>query len=53
MENVLQVVPFEKALSSEGFLKLLSTKIDDFLLRSQKHPKLLVPFALAEGKEEG
>jgi hypothetical protein len=53
MENILQIAPFEKALSSEGIWKLLSTKINDFLLRSKHHPKLLVPFALSEGKDEG
>jgi len=53
MENILQVAPFEKDLSSDAPWSLVSTKIEDFLLRSQKHPKLLVPFALAEGKEEG
>jgi hypothetical protein len=53
MENILQIAPFEKELSSAGIWKLLSTKVDNFLLRNKHHPKLLVPFALAEGREEG
>ncbi len=53
MSNILQVVPFEKEMGSQGLLKLLSTKLDDFLLRNQKYPKLLVPVVLAESREEG
>jgi len=46
MEDILQIAPFEKGLSSDNILKLVSTKVQDFLLTTRKHPKLLVPFAL-------
>ena len=53
MQNILQVAPFEQDLNSDGLIKLLSTQVQDFLLASTLHPKLLVPFAITEGKEEG
>ena len=46
MEDILQIAPFEKGLNSDNILKLVSTKVQDFLLTTKKHPKLLVPFAL-------
>jgi hypothetical protein len=49
MEDILQIAPFEKQLNTDNFMQLISTKIEDFLLTTKKHPKLLVPFALAEG----
>ncbi len=49
MEDILQIAPFEKKLNTDNFMQLISTKIEDFLLTTKKHPKLLVPFALAEG----
>ena len=52
MENILQVAPFEKRLTTDTFMKFISTHIEDFLLTTTKHPKLLVPFALSEPKEE-
>ncbi len=48
MENVLQIAPFEKILRRDKVLHFVSTKIQDFLLTSSKHPKLLVPYALGE-----
>jgi len=48
MENILQIAPFEKALNTHSFLKLFSMRVEDFLLTTKKHPKLLVPFALNE-----
>lgn len=48
MEAVLQVAPFEKHLQANNWRKLLSTKIEDFLLTRMRHPKLLVPFVLME-----
>jgi len=48
MDNVLQIAPFEKELQKNNILKLLSTKINDFLLTTKKHPKLLVPYALGD-----
>jgi len=52
MKEILQVAPFEKNLNTDGFMKLISTKVQDFILTTTRHPKLLVPFALTEGKEE-
>jgi len=46
MHDILQISPFEKELNTENFIKLVSTKVEDFLLTTKKHPKLLVPFAL-------
>jgi len=51
MENILQIVPFEKTLHSNHILKYISTKIENFLLSSKKHPKLLVPYAIGDVKE--
>jgi len=48
MEDVLQIVPFEKELRHNKMLKFVSTKVKDFILSSKKHPKLLVPFALGD-----
>ena len=48
MEDILQVAPFEKDLNTESIRKLISNKIQDFLLTTNKHPKLLVPFAIME-----
>jgi len=48
MNEILQVAPFEKNLNTDNFIKLISTHVQDFVLTTQKHPKLLVPFALTE-----
>jgi len=48
MNNILQVAPFENRLNTGSFRKLISTKVQDFLLTTNKHPKLLVPFAITE-----
>lgn len=45
IENILHIAPFEKRLNGDQFRKLISTKVQDFLLTSYKHPKLLIPFA--------
>jgi len=50
MTDILQIVPFEKKLNRYNILKLVSTRVQDFLLTTKKHPKLLVPFALGEGQ---
>ena len=50
MINVLQIVAFEKELNTNHLMRLISTKVKDFLLTTKKHPKLLVPFALGEGQ---
>jgi len=48
MEDILQIAPFEKEFRIGNILKYASTKVQDFLLTSKRHPKLLVPFALGE-----
>ena len=48
MEDILQIAPFEKRLNTDSFRKLISNRIQDFLLTTNRHPKLLVPFALTE-----
>jgi hypothetical protein len=52
MKEILQVAPFEKDLNTDNLIKLFSTKIQDFILTTNTHPKLLVPFELTETKEE-
>ncbi|MEA1954740.1 MAG: hypothetical protein U9O24_10155 [Campylobacterota bacterium] len=49
MQQVLQIAPFENHLNGGSIIRLISTKIQDFLLASKRHPKLLVPFAINEG----
>jgi hypothetical protein len=53
MQDILQIAPFDKRLNTDSFMKLVSTKVQDFLLTTSRHPKLLVPFALNEVREEG
>lgn len=48
-KQILQIVPFEKELVHKNFLYFLSTKSHNFLLATQRHPKLLVPFEESEG----
>ena len=48
MEDILQIAPFEKRLNTDSLRKLISNKIQDFILTTNKHPKLLVPFELGE-----
>lgn len=48
MQNILQVAPFEKRLNTDSFIKIFSGKVEDFILTTNKHPKLLVPFAISE-----
>ena len=48
MEDILQIAPFEQRLNTDSIRKLLSSRIQDFLLTTNKHPKLLVPFARTE-----
>ena len=49
MNNILQIAPFEERLNGETWRKIISTRVQDFLLTTTKHPKLLVPFAITEG----
>ena len=48
MESVLQIAPFEKEMHIGTWWKLISTRIQDFILTSPKHPKLLVPYAMSD-----
>lgn len=52
MKKILQIAPFERHLNTDNFMKLISTRIQDFILTTNRHPKLLVPYALSETKEE-
>ena len=47
-KNILQIAPFEKRLNTDNFRKFISSEVQDFLLTSYKHPKLLIPFAITE-----
>lgn len=44
-QDILQIAPFEENLKGDGLTKYISTKIQDFLLITKSHPKLLVPYA--------
>ena len=48
MSDILQIAPFEAHLNGNTWIKLLSMKIQDFILTTRRHPKLLVPFAVGE-----
>jgi len=48
MEDILQIAPFEKRLNTDSLKKLISDRVQDFLLTTNRHPKLLVPFAPTE-----
>ena len=51
MKNILQIAPFEDRLNQSSLIKLISVKIQDFILTTDKHPKLLVPFAITENEK--
>jgi len=48
MHDILQIAPFEPAYKTANIFNFFSTKIQDFLLTTKRHPKLLVPVALGE-----
>jgi len=48
MEDILQISPFEKEYRTDNIMRFVSTKVQDFLLTTKRHPKLLVPFALGD-----
>jgi hypothetical protein len=48
MQDILQIAPFEKDFRTDNIMRFVSTKVQDFLLTTKRHPKLLVPFALGE-----
>lgn len=52
MQDILQIAPFEYQDNRFSWLNIISTKVQDFILTSTRHPKLLVPFARTEVKEE-
>ncbi len=43
-KEMLEIAPFKKELQGLNLFRLLSTRVEDFLLMIEKHPKLLVPF---------
>jgi len=47
-EDILQIAPFEKEFRTGNIMRFISTRVQDFLLTTKRHPKLLVPFALGE-----
>jgi len=47
-EHILHIAPFEEQLNTMNLKRLISSKIKDFILTIEKHPKLLVPFAITE-----
>jgi hypothetical protein len=47
-EDILQIAPFEKEFKTDNIMRFVSTQVQDFLLTTKRHPKLLVPFALGE-----
>jgi hypothetical protein len=48
MENILQIAAFEERLNTDSLKKFISSKVQDFLLTTNRHPKLLVPFITSE-----
>jgi len=48
MENILQIAAFNERLNTDSLKKLISSKVQDFLLTTNRHPKLLVPFITSE-----
>ena len=48
MEDILQIAPFEKEFGTSNVMRFVSTRVQDFLLTTKRHPKLLVPFALGD-----
>jgi len=48
MEDILQIAPFEKEFGTSNIMRFISTRVQDFLLTTKRHPKLLVPFALGD-----
>jgi len=49
MTDILLIAPFEEHLNTSSWKTLISVKVKDFLLTTQRHPKLLIPFAINEG----
>ncbi|KIM13398.1 MAG: hypothetical protein KU38_01750 [Sulfurovum sp. FS08-3] len=41
--DTLHILPFNKALRKRGFMRILSQKMEDYVLSTSKHPKLLIP----------
>ena len=48
MHDILQIAPFEKEFKKDNLFNFISTKVQDFLLTTKRHPKLIVPYALRE-----
>jgi len=43
MDHILHIVPFTPSLLHEDFFRIFSTRLSDYLLKSTRHPKLLIP----------
>ena len=43
MDNIIQIAAFGQETKKKSIFNLISTKTEDFLLTSKKHPKILVP----------
>jgi hypothetical protein len=41
--DILHIMPFSKKVRKRGVLRILSQKIEDYVLSINKHPKLLIP----------
>jgi len=43
MDNVIQVSAYSQHIKKKSIFNLISTKVQDYLLTTNKHPKILVP----------
>ena len=46
MNSVLQIAPLKTDNNRSSFWSLFSSNVEDFLMSSNKHPKLLIPVVL-------
>jgi len=48
MENVLQIIPFTDDMERPNIFTILSTRLEDYFLKIEEHPKILVPIEVSE-----
>jgi len=48
MKNIIQISPFTEKTKKKSIFNLISTKVQDYLLTTGKHPKILVPVEFFE-----
>ncbi|MEA3491665.1 MAG: TrkA C-terminal domain-containing protein [Campylobacterota bacterium] len=48
MENIIQISAYNQHIKRKSIFNLISTKMKDYLLSTQKYPKVLVPVELIE-----